>query len=1062
MGAVYLAQDRNAFNRRCVVKEMLPYYATAAEKQKAEKDFEREARVLASLHFDGAPQVYEYFIENGKYYLVMEFVEGENLEERATRLGGRLPQDEALRFGLQLTNTLVYLAKQTPPVIHRDIKPANIILDEDQGKVKLVDFGLAKESIASGMTGTLSAPLGTPGYAPMEQYTNLVETRTDVYALGATLHHLLTGRDPRLENSFDFPSLQTYLPGVKPELESLIARMVAIKVADRPTAAEARDEIEALILPQPVYGSAGAPKSFTFRSGAVVYDASELALVCDQNWDDGIYHLYAGHLEAWLDNINRHDLAVRAESIRVRGGNQAAGLEEFLRAANPTIPLPSLAVSARSLDLGVIEKGTVTTHSVQVKNVGRGCLFGRIAPRVGWATIKPQDFSLMPNQTADLAVTINTATFAEGAFDEPAFEVTSNGGLEVIGCQATVSWQPALSVEPKRRLNLGEVLADQTQPLTAPLVIRNTGGGVLQGHVTADALWLSFDAVDFTIASGGSVTIQVTAQPSAPVIQITNALIRIETAGSTQELTASVGVRRDWFDQRTRVKSWLGYASLLALGGASLVSSVVLALMLPVAANVGYAMIEWYWGALGAVACGAIGAAALFFSQRWAPRLDEIENYYHGQDLRPELLVSHFRLHKPLILAGIGLVYGLLIGLRCADSVDGNDLHWLVWTPILGALSGALVGIVGLPSPALPAAAPWKVKLWRGATIDESTTIAAVRTGVLLVAGAWFGFAIAASGNGLQAAWWGSLVGLLLASERAHFLALRVRWLLDNVRVGLLAGLGVFFAVDTLLLVLRGFASYHPIQGYGYINLSFPGFAGVLWPAFVLVVGYAGALGGLWVADHTNLPRARAWHLFFGAVALLILASFPIYLFTGLLINLFVPLAWANWIVFLLTATTIGLAIGALLTQRRRVESASQRARQLFSLGVYQSRSLTRTAQGRIQQQLQTGSTVHAPGWLAAIGHRIGGWFSKIKLPAALTAHFGRLWLPSLAELETSAPLPLVFAAAVTALLLQVLATQLVVDIAVGLGIVFFFGLLVIAALIGIRFAVLYARQRHP
>ena len=121
MGAVYLAQDKNAFNRRCVVKEMLPYYSNPAEKLKAEKDFEREARVLATLRFDGAPQVYEYFIEQGKYYLVMEFVEGENLEDRLARLGGRLPFDEVLDYGWQLANTLIYLARQTPPVIHRDI-----------------------------------------------------------------------------------------------------------------------------------------------------------------------------------------------------------------------------------------------------------------------------------------------------------------------------------------------------------------------------------------------------------------------------------------------------------------------------------------------------------------------------------------------------------------------------------------------------------------------------------------------------------------------------------------------------------------------------------------------------------------------------------------------------------------------------------------------------------------------------------------------------------------------------------------------------------------------------
>ena len=149
MGAVYLAQDQAVFNRFCVVKEMLPYFTTPAERQQAEQNFEREARLLASLRNSHIPQVYAYFIENGHYYLVMEWVEGENLEDRLASQRGPLHEPDVLDYAIQLASVLVYTAKQNPPVIHRDIKPANIIVGDD-GQVKLVDFGIAKATMSSG------------------------------------------------------------------------------------------------------------------------------------------------------------------------------------------------------------------------------------------------------------------------------------------------------------------------------------------------------------------------------------------------------------------------------------------------------------------------------------------------------------------------------------------------------------------------------------------------------------------------------------------------------------------------------------------------------------------------------------------------------------------------------------------------------------------------------------------------------------------------------------------------------------------------------------------------
>jgi serine/threonine protein kinase len=1059
MGAVYLASDRNAFDRRCVVKEMLAYYSSPTEKLKAEKDFEREARVLATLRFDGVPQVYEYFIETGKYYLVMEFVEGENLEDRMTRSGAHLPMDEALNFGLQLANTLVYLAKQTPQVIHRDIKPANIILDQDQNKVKLVDFGLAKESASTGLTGTLSAPLGTPGYAPMEQYTNQVEPRTDVYALGATLHHLLTGRDPRAEAPFTFPPLRTYLPGVKSELEDLVARMVATKVADRPSAVEVRNTLETMVHPQSSLAAGAKATPFAFRSGAVAYDASELALLCDQHWDDGIYHLYAGHLEAWLDSINRHDLAVRAESIRVRGGGQSAGLEEFLRAANPTIPLPSLAIDTRTISLGQIEKGSNASARIQIKNVGRGCLYGRVVPKVSWVTVKPQDFSLMPNEIADLGIAVNTGAFAEGEFDEPVVEITSNGGQEVVGCQLQVTWQPTLVMEPKRRMNLGEVLQDQLQPVTAPLVLRNTGGGVLQGRLATDAPWLSFDAADFVIPSGGSVTINVTALPADGSLQMSSGIIRIELPGTVQEITATVGVRRPWFDRSTRTRTWAIYGALIVLGYAGqIVPLTLLALYL-----MGSRIDGWMpW--VGATLLFGASFAALVFSRRYVTRLDEMESYYFGQNLAASLMISRFDVRKFLILIGVGIVFGSVAGWCFAEAVSAPFWLWILAGSAIGATAGALLGAVGAPSPGLPQKWPWLARFWRGATLDTSPTFAAIRCGGLVLMGALIGGLLSGSwlgAPGASATLLGATCGLLLSTESHHILANRLRWILDHIRISVLVGLGAYLAI-TWLVLLRFGTALNLLPNYGSLTLAFPGLYPVLWQFTLVVAGWGGALAGLWVADDLKLPRQLARRLFVGLASLLLLASFPVFLFSALLLNAFLPDEIANALVFVLTAVTLGLSVWAIFVQRSQVESATARARQALATGVTQSRTLTQSAQGQLQKQLQTAGTMQPPSWLQRIGRRISGWLGKIKLPSAVATQVSNFSMPSLAEIETTAPLSLAFAAAAAALVLQVLIARLVVEIAVGLGIVFVVALLGITLMIGVRFAVLYLRRRRP
>ncbi|MEW5870374.1 MAG: serine/threonine protein kinase [Chloroflexota bacterium] len=188
-GAVYRAWDTNMECPRAV-KENLD---TSPE---AQRQFKREAQILGQLAHPNLPHVVDHFVfPNQGQYLVMDYVEGEDLQEMLQQVGGPLPEAQVLQWVGQVCDALTYLHSQNPPIIHRDIKPANIKISPS-GKAMLVDFGIAKVYDPN-LSTTAGARAVTPGYSPQEQYgQGTTDARTDVYALGATLYHLLTGQQP--------------------------------------------------------------------------------------------------------------------------------------------------------------------------------------------------------------------------------------------------------------------------------------------------------------------------------------------------------------------------------------------------------------------------------------------------------------------------------------------------------------------------------------------------------------------------------------------------------------------------------------------------------------------------------------------------------------------------------------------------------------------------------------------------------------------------------------------------------------------------------------------------
>ena len=224
MGTTYLAWDRA---KLLVLKEM---NADMAAIPKAQELFEREAKILQSLHHPGIPEYYDFFIADGHKYLAMELIHGRDLDLYVMEHGTvSLPQ--AIDWMIQLCEILAYIHRQQPPLIHRDVKPANILVRAIDRRIFLLDFGAVKE------IGTLGGTkIGAPDYMAPEQNSGQPCTQSDLYAIGPTLIFLLTGRNPA-----EFLELQpdgyrfnvSSIAIVTPPVQALIDKVTQRRSGDR-------------------------------------------------------------------------------------------------------------------------------------------------------------------------------------------------------------------------------------------------------------------------------------------------------------------------------------------------------------------------------------------------------------------------------------------------------------------------------------------------------------------------------------------------------------------------------------------------------------------------------------------------------------------------------------------------------------------------------------------------------------------------------------------------------------------------------------------------------------
>lgn len=223
LSAIYLA--RNSDGQKIILKELVLHNHKEENVKKAKELFVRESGILLKLKHPQIARVYDHFVENGRDYLVLEYIPGQSLRQLVDNEGPRL-EDKVLEWAQSIVSILIYLHGQSPPVLHRDITPENLVLGEDR-LLHLIDFGAANEYVSSA-TGTV---IGKQAYMSPEQFRGKPVPASDIYSLGATMYFLLTGQDPEALSSANPCRIKS---SVSVETGNLVAKLTSTDVSERP------------------------------------------------------------------------------------------------------------------------------------------------------------------------------------------------------------------------------------------------------------------------------------------------------------------------------------------------------------------------------------------------------------------------------------------------------------------------------------------------------------------------------------------------------------------------------------------------------------------------------------------------------------------------------------------------------------------------------------------------------------------------------------------------------------------------------------------------------------
>jgi serine/threonine protein kinase len=331
MGTVYQAQDMRLNNRPVAVKELDPAQLPPASQQTALQAFQREAAILAGLSHPGLTTVYDYFLENNKFYLVMELVEGETMQQAWERMGRRFAETQVVLWAQELSEVLHYLHSQHPPVIFRDLKPDNIMV-QPNGRLKLIDFGIARHFTPGKSNDTTT--FGTPGYAAPEQYgRGQTDARSDLYALGIVTHQLLTGHDPTT-TPFQLPPIEQTAPQISPSVKQIVMQALEIDPARRPSSAAAfSTALQASTLPPDTIARNKSVQTI-WNLGLV---AALLLLLTSGVW------LLRNRQPTTPLTVQETTVATQSVSESVSNSDGTTTSQEVIRAVTTPTPLPTIS-----------------------------------------------------------------------------------------------------------------------------------------------------------------------------------------------------------------------------------------------------------------------------------------------------------------------------------------------------------------------------------------------------------------------------------------------------------------------------------------------------------------------------------------------------------------------------------------------------------------------------------------------------------------------------------------------------------------------------------------------
>lgn len=314
MAAVYEARDTRR-GTSCAIKEMSLSTVPANERPQAIQNFLAEARILSRLNHPNLPVFTDFFTEGMRYFLVMEFVDGDTLENLLEANHGPFSERRVLGWARQLCDVLEYLHNLQPPIIFRDLKPGNIMLTRG-GRIKLIDFGIARLFRSSGAQDTQL--LGTPGFAPPEQYGSAqTDERSDIYSLAMTLFQLMT--DGVNDTGFGLKDVHFTYPHISPPVARVLEKATSLKPDDR---------YESVVVFRRALLGIG---TFRFENGGEATTPDELADLCAHYHEEAADYLFAGEVESWLQEISKDEMARAAKRIRATVGDPEMAVEKLIQ-----------------------------------------------------------------------------------------------------------------------------------------------------------------------------------------------------------------------------------------------------------------------------------------------------------------------------------------------------------------------------------------------------------------------------------------------------------------------------------------------------------------------------------------------------------------------------------------------------------------------------------------------------------------------------------------------------------------------------------------------------------